>query len=327
MGAAGRALVAIGLLALMSCGSVHPQSASSTSAVPWLPLPTSGVFPTPPNPTPAPPFPIPPGTPTCAASQLRGETGGSSAATGSNVDLPIIFRNGGSTDCVVEGFADVTVLDSRGGVLAQAAGMTGRGTYFNDGPVVPVLLRATGGQVFMNLTWYDCRNPRASQLAVDMPGNGGRLLVKFPVTGRYYMLCDSDPHYAALARGPFSPVGIEWPPGPTYISVDISINAPPQVKAGSTLVYDVTITNTDHLDYRLSPCPDYNEFLGPKMVVGSYRLNCAPVGKIAPGASVTFEIHMTIPKGIPLGPTTLMWGLGDGRITSHTVTAPLVVTQ
>jgi len=57
---------------------------------------------------------------------MQGEMGRTSAATGSNVDMPVLLRNTGSADCVVEGFADVTVLDTHGAVLARAAGTAGR---------------------------------------------------------------------------------------------------------------------------------------------------------------------------------------------------------
>src|SRR5438874_13595811 len=109
MGASGRALLAIGLLALTACGSVHPQAAGSTSVVPWLPLHTGGVFPTPPSPSPVPPDPIPAGTPACTASQLEAAVVGQSGA-GQNVTTPVVFRNRSSVVCYVSGYPDVSVL-------------------------------------------------------------------------------------------------------------------------------------------------------------------------------------------------------------------------
>lgn len=248
-----------------------------------------------------------------------------SAATGSNIDMPVLFSNTGTAACVLEGFADVTVLDAHGAVLARAAGASGRGTYFPGGPAVPILVKP-GAQAFMNLTWYDCTHPQAAQLAVDLPGSAGRVMVKFPVAGTYYMLCDTDPSYAALNRGPFGPIGVQWPPGPRYIATTVGFKVPAQVKAGSTLTYFVTLSNTDTLDYELSPCPDYIEILGRKQAVGAYGLNCGPVGHIAPGKSITFEMRLAVPATMPAGPTDVSWSLSDGRAGVPHGTAALMIT-
>jgi len=252
--------------------------------------------------------------------------GPTSAATGSNVDMPVLLRNGGSRDCVVEGFADITVLDDHGGALAVASGSTGKGTYFNDGPAVPILVRAGGRDAFMNLTWYDCKHPQAAQLAVDLPAQGGRVVVPFAVAGRYYMVCDDNPAYSALARGPFSPVGIQWPPGPSYIPVRIAIDAPASAKKGSTLEYFVTIRNEGPADYRLDPCPDYVAILGTKEAIGTYGLNCGPVGHIAPGSSVRSEMRLKLPLSVAAGPKRLEWGLLDARINPSHTNSEIAVT-
>lgn len=96
----------------------------------------------------------------------------------------------------------------------------------------------------------------------------------------------------------------------------MSIKAAEVVKRGSTLVYFVfvTIRNTSDVDYVLDPSPNYNEFLARKDVVASYRLNCAPVGHIAPRSAVTFEMRLTLPSWIDSGPNRLVWALGDGRL-------------
>jgi hypothetical protein len=89
----------------------------------------------------------------------------------------------------------------------------------------------------------------------------------------------------------------------------------------------VTLTNRDHRSYRLDPCPDYNEFLGRKDVVASYQLNCRPVGAIAPGQRVTFQMQLAIPTATATGPNRLIWGLLDGRIATPVATAPLTITD
>jgi hypothetical protein len=144
MGAWSRALVGLGLIALTACGSVRidHKVAVATGYVPWLPLKASGALIEAPTVPPSPPYPIPAGTPSCVASQLEAVIGHYDGATGGNIDLPILFRDKRSADCVADGFPDVSVLDAAGGVLATARGSVGQGTYFADGPVVPVLAKA-----------------------------------------------------------------------------------------------------------------------------------------------------------------------------------------
>jgi hypothetical protein len=300
--------------------------------------------PTPPG-TPRPPIPVPPGTPACRASQLQGASAGEAAATG-NVNMPIVVRNRGATACVLAGWADVAILDRRGHLLAAAAGMANRGTFFADWPKVAVLLQPgtpplparpgsgrppSRGQAVMNLSWYDCRQPQAAVLVLDLPNAGGRLRVPFDRKGAYSPACDN-PGAAAkpagwVVRGPLSPAGFTWPPPPRYLDVGVAIRAPAAVRRGSTLRYQVTFTNRDHGSYRLDPCPDYDEFLQAKEPVASYQLNCQPVGAIAPGKRVTFQMQLAIPATTVTGANRLIWALLDGRVKTPVATAPLTITD
>jgi hypothetical protein len=359
MRAALAAAALVVVLASAACGaqptagpSAQPGArptppASSTSAIAWLPLPAAHRYPTAPTPpaTPRPPIPVPPGTPACRASQLEGASAGEEFATG-NVDMPIVLRNRGAAACVLAGWADLRILDGGGRVLAAAAGRANRGTFFSDWPKVPVLMQPATpplparpgsgqpgrrGQAVMNLSWYDCRQPQAAVLVLDLPAAGGRLQVPFDRRGAYSPACD-DPEAPNkrsgwVSRGPLSPAGFPWPPAPRYLDVRVGIHLPASVRRGSTLAYQVTLTNRDHGSYRLDPCPDYNEFLGRKDVVASHQLNCQPVGAIAPGGRVTFQMQLAIPATTMTGPNRLIWGLLDGRIATPVATAPLTITD
>jgi hypothetical protein len=107
---------------------------------------------------------------------------------------------------------------------------------------------------------------------------------------------------------------VDFNPHPDYIPVAIDIEAPSSAARGHTLVYSVKITNQSDREYRLDPCPDYSESVGKNMALGSFQLNCEPVGAIGAGASVTFEMHLEIPGSGPAGPDFLGWTLLDGRI-------------
>ena len=332
------ALLGIALLSI-ACGGAA-QGGSSSSAVPWLPLAKTGTYPEPASPKPSPPIPIPPGTPACTSAQVEVTLYHQSGATG-HTNTPLLLRNRSAADCFLEGYPDVIVLDAQGKVLAAGQGTAHRGTFFELGvAVVPILMKSGTisvpqdqpspplGQAVMNVEWVDCSQPAAARIMLDLPGGGGKVTAAYAVKAGYSPACDSGPGYApqaAVSRGPLYPTGTQWPPAPAYISVKVSIDAPGVVKRGSTLVYLVTLRNTSDIDYVLDPCPDYNEFLGNKDLVASYRLNCAPVGHIAPGSAVTFEMHMTLPSFIESGPSRLYWSLGDGRLAKANDVVPITI--
>ncbi len=352
-GALGAAALVV-VLASAACGAQPtaapsaPPSARpsrSASAIAWLPLPAAHRYPPAPTPPaiPRPPIPVPPATPACQAGQLEGASAGEGAATG-HVNMPIVLRNRGAAACVLAGWADLRILDGHGQVLAAAVGTANRGTFFVDWPKVAVLLTPntpplparpgsgqppSRGQAVMNLEWYDCRQPQAAVLVMDLPAGGGRLRVPFDRKAAYSPVCDNPGPKPAgtVARGPLSPAGFPWPPAPHYLDVRVGIHAPASVRPGATLAYQVTLTNRDHGSYRLDPCPDYNEFLGRKDVVASYQLNCQPVGAIAPGQRVTFQMQLAIPSTTATGPNRLIWALLDGRIATPVATAPLTITD
>jgi hypothetical protein len=331
--------------------SAQPRTSPSApaSAIAWLPLAAAHRYPTAPTPPaiPRPPIPVPPGTPACRASQLEGASAGEAVAAG-NVNMPIVLRNRGAAACVLAGWADVAILDDGGHLLAAAAGRANRGTFPDDWPKVAVLLAPhtpplpahprfaqppRRGQAVMNLSWYDCRQPRAAVLLLDLPSGGGRLWVRFDRRGAYSAACDSPgagwgaKRAGVVFRGPLGPAGFPWPPEPHYLDVRVGIRAPAMVRRGATLAYQVTLTNRDRGSYRLDPCPDYSEFLGPKRPMVSYQLNCQPVGAIAPGQGVTFQMRLAIPATTVTGPNRLVWGLSDGRIATPVATAPLTITD
>src|ERR1700680_3532428 len=109
--------------------------------VPWLPLPPANANPQATlDPATSPVLPVPPGTPPCRAGQLEGVHMAGSGAAG-NRDDPVELRNRSNTTCVLTGYPDISILDRSGKVLARASGSSSRGTYFDAGDVVPVLMK------------------------------------------------------------------------------------------------------------------------------------------------------------------------------------------
>jgi Protein of unknown function (DUF4232) len=328
------------MLLVAGCGSqpLAPKAASA-GYVPWLPLPKTGIFPAAPSPTPGPPIPIPDGTPACQAKQLDGAYLGRSGAAG-NTDTPVALRNNAATACWLEGYPDISILDSANHVLATATGTANRGTYFGEtGPDVQLMmlpgttpfpanaapgLQMERGEAYVNIQWYDCKAPQAARLSLVLPGSGGTVIIAFPVAGPYSAACDAGTMPASgLQRDVFLPGGIEWPPSPDFLTINFAISMPASVRHGSTLIYFVTLTNTSATDYVLDPCPDYGEFLGGKEPFATYRLNCAPAGHIGPGLSVKFEMHLDIPSDLAAGTNQLTWALYDGRLATPAAQAAI----
>jgi hypothetical protein len=334
-------VVAFILLSAAGCGAHPVPTAASSNYVPWLPLLPSKIYPQAPTPSPAPPVPIPAGTLPCKAAQLEGAMLGASAATG-HVNTPVYLRNADSAVCYLEGYPDVTILDGAGHAIVQTMGISKGPTFFGDGPAVQVLMQpgtpplqsatppgkpVNPGQAFMNLEWFDCRGTRAASMSLDLPNSGGKLTIAFDFPAPISPVCDSvGMPTAGIARGPLSPAGYPWPPPPKYLTVDIAISAPASAKHGSTLVYFVTLTNTDQIDYLLDPCPNYGELLAVKKPVASYQLNCTTVKHIAPAASVKFEMRLEIPGDLAPGPNALTWALYDGRLAAPYTKTPIDIT-
>ena len=336
------ALFGIGLVA-SACGAAPFKTATATASpgyVPWLALAPSGILPQAPQPSPMPPVPIPPGTSACTADQLQATWVRGGGATGHTV-MPVLYRNVGSTPCVLEGYPDVAIFGAGSRELASAGGTMNEGTFFDQPGVVPILMEpglpAAGeyqampqGMARENVEWFDCTLPTAQRIVIDLPAGGGKLIANGPMNAGYSAICDGTPPGTArsgVSRGQFLPTGIEWPPAPTSIPVEVTARGPATVKPGSTYVYFVTIQNTGDVDYVLNPCPDYVEILGPKQAGGRYALNCAPVGRVTPGTAVTFEMQLEVPRSAPAGPNRIEWVLVDGRVADPHVTVEVTISS
>jgi hypothetical protein len=311
--------------------------------IPWAALPPTGAYPQAANPSPTAAIPVPPGTPACRASQLEVGLLGFQGATG-HTDMPLALRNRSGAACVLNGYPYVTVVDAGGRALAPVNGNEFRDTFFDQLPALPVLMLAetpplpvvtpgpqqgaSRGQAVMNLTWVDCRHPQAARLWLDLPSAGGRLVVPFATAATSSPACDGNPGLPSeLARGPLLAAGFTTLPSPDYIATVLTVSAPAQVRRGTTLVYHVTLSNTDARPYPLDPCPDFNEFVGAKQAIARYQLNCTPAGSLAPGAQVTFEVHLDFPAAMTPGPYTLEWALIDGRLEKPYADAPITVVS
>lgn len=93
-----------------------------------------------------------------------------------------------------------------------------------------------------------------------------------------------------------------------------TMHAPATVRAGTTLHYQLTLTNPGSLPITLRPCPSYTEEFGnlgdgrdPYRAAATYRLNCSVAPTIPAHAAVTFQMQIRIPAKDKGHTLTLGW--------------------
>jgi len=103
--------------------------------------------------------------------------------------------------------------------------------------------------------------------------------------------------------------------GPAGAALTARLEAPATAVRGQALRYVVTLTNHGDAPVALAPCPSYAQSLHVegRSVEGRYRLNCAGAGeRIAPHASVSFDMRAAVPADLAGANVKLSWTLQDG---------------
>jgi hypothetical protein len=320
-----RAVLALTVLVLMT-GCVDNQVATSSpepsaQVIPWTPL-TPNL--TPPSP-PLGPAPLPPGTPPCQATDLTGVVIAQNGA-GGHIFIGIRFAGVNGGPCYLEGTPAVGLVDSSGHAVAfrqlppfGAPPQPGP-ALIEPGPAPAPGLGLKVGEADLTIDWVT--QPEAcppgfqavvpANALIGIPG-GGILTVSVPPEPAAY-LC------SGLGVGSFEGPYVPIQPSPPPPLPAISMQVPGSGRVGVALPYLVTLTN-DHPQALnlISLCPTYEEELiagdlakgglplGGKHI---YALNCGPVGSIAAGASVTFQMVFLVPSDAAPGQYTLFFGLG-----------------
>lgn len=337
MSRAGLAIA--GLLVLVAaCGPFHqlPIAESTPRAViPWLPLPADVA----PIPVPSPQAaPVPAGTPACTAQDLAGGEDGSQGATGHVITF-LAFAGTGSGDCFVDGTPSVTAIDKAG----RAIPFQQRAPFFpplitgpqliSPGPVPQPQTSLKYGQAGFQIDWDSqpeaCPGQTGVTVAgvrVDIPG-GGTLTLSLPAAPEAYV-CQG------LGVGNFEspPLPADQAPLPPVPTAAIGILG--GAFPGKNFEYLVTLTNYTKapIDFAIT-CPNYEEEFFADIVHGSpplggkhfYKLNCAPAGTLAPGASEIFQMIFKVPTDARPGSYTLVFAMGYGNGTTTSAQKAVVV--
>jgi hypothetical protein len=296
--------------------SPEPSNQPTGSIVPWI-----DATPTPiPSPT---PVPIPLGTLTCARSDLTAKAGWQ-GATGQMVGW-LALTNVGQRPCVLNGSPRLIRLRSATTILAPVTYQAGQdaGPGSSTGAAGPVLLRpGEGADAFLWWTnWCPEMRPLVTSLLVTLPAGGSPIVASPASPGPGFFgapRCDQPATASTFTAYAFVP---EPPQTPVHEpqAASVSLSVPPSATAGGDLAFFVTLTNRGTLPAVLSPCPSYTEDL----IVGGralkppapqqFRLNCAAIGNaLAPGASVTLQMHYAVPAAVSPGPVELVWGMDPG---------------
>lgn len=305
--------------------SIPPTPSNRAQGViPWLPLPAQLEAPITPSPSPS---PLPSGTSPCTSGQVQMNVLGSGGA-GGHVFRSFGFSGRGPSSCFLQGTPTVVILDGSGKVLpfqAQTAfqpSLDANPILVKPGPL-PDFRSGTGlkaGQASVTIDWVS--QPEACPLGSP----GVRLAVAkitLPTGGAPFIahMSDQPEGYvcAGLGVGTFQgPVPPVVEPSPLPVP-SVTLRAPSTARAGGDLVYEVILTNdTSTAIDLIANCPDYGQelFVGdltgspPRGLKPLFQLNCKPAGTIQPGASLTFEMRLAIPRGTTPGIYSLFFTLG-----------------
>lgn len=304
-----RRLVAVLAILTGALGVGVGSAAAKSSVVPWADKPVTPALLVSLQPKPLPATPPKTDALPCTSSALQLEP-----AVGlqwmQNGGVAIRFRNTGAAACLLRGRPFV-VATSPGhpSVVATKLGLAATGGEIADTPVggtvsvdvsAPITCVADPGGNEQGLPVYH-------GLVLTLPGGAQRT-----VSGLNLSLP------CGMAVTPFSMPT----PTPSYApywlaSLRPAIVLPSAVKAGGTLVYEITLRNPLSRPVSLSPCPAYIEHSSSDIKL-EYQFNCSSVHAIAAHGSVAFQMKMAIPDATPSGAMTVYWSvIGPNTIESR----------
>ncbi len=279
-------------------------SVDLTGAVPWIDAPAQPYRP----PTVSPPAPPATDARPCTADDVAASFAGRDGA-GGHLIIDVRFRNTSQSTCVLNGYPHVTatepglpdVTGTNGSFFPSAgtANMTpGQDTFLGLETDTYCTARPGGGGGGPPYHHIDIVLPGGGTVSLDRHADGFDVTCGLHLT-KFFVPQPEQPQ----AHDPLS-------------DLQASLETPPSVSAGSTLIYVADLSNPTDQPISLDPCPGYIEAASaPTPVKEIYALNCAPVGAIAATRTIRFEMRMHIPANTPAGPLTIHWALLAPSVT------------
>ena len=242
------------------------------------------------------PSPVVTGARPCTPADLSARPG-SSGATAGTARLQVLFTNRSATSCWLNGYPDsVAGIAATGAVTPLPAGHDG--PPLDDAPSANI---APGQSAEVDLAAGDgCTAVLNGQhrifpsLRFGLPGS-----TPGTTTGTVTGSGDGFDAECGLGVSEFG-VPADLPVGPAASPLTATITAPTTARAGTTLGYQVTLSNPTGKPFGLSPCPSYAEYLGGigGNVTEYFYLNCAAAPSIPANGSVTFRTELAVPAGM-----------------------------
>lgn len=268
--------------------------------------------------TPAPsPAPTPPGWPAgpgCVAGQLATlpYAGDSTTPPGYTV------WNDGPVPCQLGRAVTVSLVDSQGRSLEVTQKTTSLGPMCGGtggqcpppGPTAPPWIfmppsgdRASNGGEAASLHWTNwCGATPAEPLSFVITLGSG-VVVRTSALEMAAPTCTDAGKPSNLDVTPIV-IGGSWPVPPRSVPADnlqVRLETPASVTAGSVLRYDVVLQNPTSSAVLLLPCPAYQERLNARggPVVEEHVLNCAGVRLVPANGEVRFDMQLAVPVSLP----------------------------
>ena len=309
----GKRLTGAGLVAVLAASLALGTGAADATylVVPWVNEPATAALISSLEPKPLPAPKPTTDAPPCTSSELTLQPVGV-LQWSQDGGIAIRLRNTGSSACLVRGTPDL-VASASGHPNVAATSLRLAAT---DGEVANT---PAGGFVYVDVS--------APLVCASNPGgsNQGRLTyhrleITLPVGGTRTISGLNMTFPCGMAVSPF----FRPTPALTYATYWLQyltphVSLPISVKAGRTLVYEVTLTNPLSRSMALSPCPAYIEHSSTGVKL-EYRLDCATVHTIPAHSASIYQMKMMIPSSTPSGPMTVFWSVIGPRTASSRAT-------
>ena len=265
------AALAAGLVA--ACGSpapgvATPHAPATPGVVAWVDHPATQV----PFVLRSPPYST--GARPCRPAGLSVSHGTLGYATG-NTNVEVYLTNHSATACWLGGYPAIAGIAANGTLTPLHAQ---HGSFFGS-PGPPANIKP-GQTAAINISGGD-------NCALALDGEHQiypELLLGLPRGGTVGVYRTGFDAICGVSASPFG-VPADQPQGPAPSPLTARITAGPTARAGTDLIYLVTLTNPAAKPFPLRPCPSYAEFLGgltgpgaaKSYLVKYYYLNCGTV--------------------------------------------------
>jgi uncharacterized protein DUF4232 len=238
--------------------------------------------------------------PQCRAADLQVTAGQGGAATG-NLSQPFAVLNVGRAGCALQGYP-TALAGWRNGAWHRLTFDDGTFFYVEQSTPPPVELPPGRAAELIIGTSDACNggdigdSELYTRWQATLPG-GATIDLNAPINA-----------FCGLDVSSFHPAPPPAPPEPTptpgpFDGLQFEMNAPATVLAGSTLSYDVTVTNPTDADVALSPCPTWSEFIAvasapAAVVTTSGAFDCVTTPSIAAHGSISIPMVITVPDSV-----------------------------